>query len=785
MNNYQLYRTNVLLSGQMKWDLILDYDNEGLVVSDFHLTPISNVTPYTYISDEYLLNNTHQDNVKAYYNKTKSYFYNECLESGFTHNWPLICNEGDVLNTYSNTYDMGCRRSKHYNLYKKQFEFLCPLWLEKVDNDIKFIITIKPINSDNILATKTLTINVLNDNAKLPTYHTKFVKYLKNYLDDAGITNGNDDVLNVSFSKNNTYMHGLDVSNGLFQTRYLYDFVDNITHRERPLMETDYMITHSFCDKKMICKQLYNFNLCFNLDDIFSSSLIGINSFYGEKICVHVEVKIGDSTLEKRDFYTDYKHINKIVFGEKPETNETHNVLDYLQDDKYIEFINKNKFCQSTCHWSLADNNDYIFNVYDGFSGIYYDGENYYENSHQYGEAPNILLQNYSKQQNTNGWINVKYDVSFANLIKYLVNPKLYKLHGTDMNANINFIKNIKYKYIPPFVDEKNDKKYVLGICLKDIAIKEFEKNIIVDNTDKTNPIYKISLNSIINGITSTNDTTIQIFKIGNEAYLIDKDGLILIITNDKNVLSFRNFSNAITSYNTGANSDKNQTIVLLKMLFKNVIVPEFIVFNKSLQYTNTLSPDTTNSEEITYFKDDNPDTAYNYVIRYDGKIKPTFTTTASTLYIKDYVSNNSESENGSKLQNSNYTKYDNNKFEPLYPSIDYCAIKYVDNWDYNNVPTCKVTEHINAVNLIDTKYEYTWFNKNACYVLYDNLTFSYIKDKNININDIIKNNIQNTYNIFDDNNLLNYIFNLYEIYECTNNNTSDDNTYTVSLKLK
>ena len=55
MNNYQLYRTNVLLGGQMKWDLIIDSSQNTLYVSDFHLSPISNNTPYTYKSDEYLI----------------------------------------------------------------------------------------------------------------------------------------------------------------------------------------------------------------------------------------------------------------------------------------------------------------------------------------------------------------------------------------------------------------------------------------------------------------------------------------------------------------------------------------------------------------------------------------------------------------------------------------------------------------------------------------------------------------------------------------------------------
>ena len=52
MDNFQLYRTNLLLGGQMKWDLVVGNTNSELFVSDFHLTPISNNIPFAFKSEE-------------------------------------------------------------------------------------------------------------------------------------------------------------------------------------------------------------------------------------------------------------------------------------------------------------------------------------------------------------------------------------------------------------------------------------------------------------------------------------------------------------------------------------------------------------------------------------------------------------------------------------------------------------------------------------------------------------------------------------------------------------
>ena len=105
MENFQLYKTNPLLGGQLKWDIIIDSSNTKLFVSDFHLSPISNNISYTYKSDENLLNNSHQDNVKKYYNEIKGSFYSEALDSEFNHNFPIISKPNEICTCYSNIYN--------------------------------------------------------------------------------------------------------------------------------------------------------------------------------------------------------------------------------------------------------------------------------------------------------------------------------------------------------------------------------------------------------------------------------------------------------------------------------------------------------------------------------------------------------------------------------------------------------------------------------------------------------------------------------------------------------
>ena len=67
MNNYQLYRTNILLGGQMKYDLVADLVDGDVIINDIHITPISDNLPYNKLSDENLLNYDNQENIKNFY----------------------------------------------------------------------------------------------------------------------------------------------------------------------------------------------------------------------------------------------------------------------------------------------------------------------------------------------------------------------------------------------------------------------------------------------------------------------------------------------------------------------------------------------------------------------------------------------------------------------------------------------------------------------------------------------------------------------------------------------
>jgi hypothetical protein len=166
-------------------------------------------------------------------------------------------------------------------------------------------------------------------------------------------------------------------------------------------------------------------------------------------------VYIGDEKLEKRDFYTNYEFIQKDILSYNDDNNKTHfNVLDYLHDYQCVDLIDKNKFCQSICHWSLTDNNDYIFNVYNGFSGINIKKDDdktvYYENNHQYGNTPNLYIEKNVPSKNTINWINV-IDKSNDTTYKY---PDFYKdyilqyatkLDDATLLYNQMYINNVKY----------------------------------------------------------------------------------------------------------------------------------------------------------------------------------------------------------------------------------------------------------------------------------------------------------------------------------------------------
>lgn len=744
MNNFQLYRTNPLLSGQLKWDLVLNTFNNDLCVSDFHLSPISHNIPIIYKSDEYLIKNSHQDNVKAFYSANKGHFYSEGLDYYFHGNWPILSDK--KIAPYSDIYDMGCRRPKSFKKYKRQFEYLCPVWIEKLEDmqSLIFKINVKYINSDTVIASKALS---LSHNGH--SFHDAFSDYFKDYIRYAGISNGNDDVISISFEERTSEISGLNAASGLFEKTSTATLTNNLISGEKPLMEFDNIISNHFKDNYMICAQLFNFNLCFNIEDIMPKNILNLMTSHDIKISI--DTYIDDVALEKRDFYTDYEFIEKEVVSTNKQENPKRNVLDYLKDYDYIDFIDKNKFCQSTCHWSLNDNTDYIFNLYDGFAGITIDNDEEYENKYQYGLTPDIHSDNYSKSKNNVNWISFYEVKSWNQFIKYIEASADNKDDATLISKSNKFINHLLYSTIP----ESLDGKHIMSIYIDNVSLFNSAK-VKLEQSDS---------------ILVHNDN-------GKKLYAFENDGLIIFVSNNIDFLTYRSLYRILDNLNDNEYLEDKPLLKDILTFMDSVMSPHSVVFYNDIAYSRSISPRDIISKEVSYHKRN----IFNYLLRYDGKIKPTFTDKKSSLYYKDYGSE-------SKLKSTAYIRYSKSELEPLYPSLDYCSIKKIDEWDYQTRPKIKVFGYDEKIEMLN-EFEYTWFDDSKYMILNSELTLEYHQTKENgyeDIDDIVAKCIADYYSI-NDSNKIDYIKSLYEYkntWEYASDNNIDDYKYSIRLTLK
>jgi hypothetical protein len=744
----------------MKLDIILNNASNMLYVDDFHLSPISNNIPYTYYSNDNLLNYSHKDNVKKYFQSIEGYFYNEGLDTNFTHNWPIVTKSNKMPNIYSSIYDMGCKRTNFYKLYKKQFEFLCPLWLEHVDGDIVFKFTIKTKGSNEQVATKTLTLNN-NDYDK----HNKFVKYIKNHFDECGINSGNDNLLNIQFDNNTAFITGLNAKTGIIETKNVNAIINQLTSRERPLMEFDNVIINAFANNNIICNQLYNFNFCFNITDLVSSTIASM--LYGTDLIISVNTIINGKELPIKDFYTNYEHIDRNMYYTDKSTNlfNNLNVLDYLNDNAYIDFKNKNKFCQKICHWSLCENNDYIFNLYKGFAGYCVQEKSIIENEYQYGNSPNTNARTHSFMLNNAGWVNT-IEIDNYNDVLELINGnvEVYSKYATKISED-RFIHNIKY--------DIDDLKYN-------------NKSI------KDNPVYLINVltDSTIMGVISGDASIKNKYNIintdfvENNIYLLVNDNIIMLVSNSYDGLTFKNVFDCLGSLYGITDYHNKKIINAISFLYEfmnSKVDPKIISISGSLNWMYVNGP-SIDVKEIEYFKNDNFNTC---IERYDGKIKPTFVDDTGTIYYKDFIIDDAHDL---KLKKSLYAKYMCTGYDPLYSSINYYSIKKT-NTDNQTIPIVKTSNSIDAIDMIND-IEYSWFNNSSTMYISDELNFTYINRK-INgeyesLDSIVYKLLKSYYKTNDDK--IKYIMSKYDVkntWEYLSDDNIDDYMYNIKLTMK
>ena len=136
MNSYRLHRTNILLGGQMKYDLIM---GDNMTINDIHITPVVDIAPYNRYTDDNLLNYSHQENIKRFYQQTQGSFYNTFVDTKITSDYPMVpgSDTDETVKNYDDSVFAGCSRMK-YSIYKKQFQLFVPVWLEDKVDDLYF-----------------------------------------------------------------------------------------------------------------------------------------------------------------------------------------------------------------------------------------------------------------------------------------------------------------------------------------------------------------------------------------------------------------------------------------------------------------------------------------------------------------------------------------------------------------------------------------------------------------------------------------------------------------------
>lgn len=456
--NYQLYRTLPKLGGNMQLDLVLspnitnENNKKQIYVQDFHLRPIRNRGYKPNLSED-LTTSPHQINISQFFKDTQSIFYGyktDLESSNFLVYSKKDCDNIKYLQNWDDVYWCGTQRMKT-GLYGTTHETLVPVWIE-CSNGVKLIIEILD-EVDTVVDIFELNLSkdcVYNPEQK---FHNKFVKYLLAYFEYCNFTNGNVGNMYLDFDKNKAYLRGIDVRSGNLVTTENLHILNNLTHRERPLLEGNSLLTNLFPDNYLITPQLINFNICFNSKDFFT---ISSNTLTLYKIRVRVQnlsdVNLDNTqnlkwkVLEQRDIYTNHDYIPRQLLADNYSEYSKYydddtlrlNALDYLKDNTNTNIIHENKIVQNICHWSPVDSNnaDLLFNLYDGMGS--YSQSKLGEiklNQHTSPLQLDLAETKYNKDTQNITWAGVpligdgkEINEIFANPTKYIKNGYLKDL---------------------------------------------------------------------------------------------------------------------------------------------------------------------------------------------------------------------------------------------------------------------------------------------------------------------------------------------------------------------
>lgn len=608
---YQLLRTTPYLSGQVMNNLIISKTSNGITIDKLDITPLTDKISFNDADKREFLNYTHEENIKHMYREVRDEFFT-CTQNFIGEKFIY---SQDFIDTHDHTYLSGLRRMR-YNQYNKQFSFLVPLWIsENIDfNKLKFNILVKKQGTDfyNIRTSVGLSKTIAE-------YYNKF------------FTDINDDLINLRLDTNEAFLSGLSVETGLPVVKNVSYLVENILSMERPLLEFDYLFSSLFKENKVVSKQLINFNLVFNLMDLTANEVVNYESmFAGKPLNIIVEVLYDGKLLTKKDLYTNYEYIpitvtdgmtTEFVTDATQEPSQDFNSLSYLNDNKMTDFIYTNKLTQPIHHWSLLENSDALYNLYDGFAPYLRmdDGEFYRIQGHFQNQG-DLSLREYNIYDNNLSWC--KY-FNYGNMLKFEIQHNLITKDEIYTDVIIDTLKPTTWingnKFEINYIDENTD-KYIFTDGEKfHFKIIECANDGIYRNNSLDN-IPSESFRSFtykLQNSTENNEKNIVLISPTNE----QDEAYLIFFSNTKNGLTLETIRNSVLEERDDLDNYKEfeTTFDKFKRILNGYIKPYKIVFNKTVR---TVTDGDELKTNYIYNSDKN---VHRYVYRYFGKVIPFF----------------------------------------------------------------------------------------------------------------------------------------------------------------
>lgn len=794
MSNYQLYRTNIKLGGQMKWDIIVDSggsNDNNLFVSDLHLTPVSDNVVYNRYSHDDLLNYSHLGNIKDFYSEISGSFYENCGNPIIEGLSPYITNDdygkqkSKCMDNHDDILEAGLKRI-NYSIYNKQFSFFCPLWLESYDpsKSLEFtfyIYTRSEEYGDQLIAQRTLKFTQLDATDDVYSAHNKFIDYFNEFesLIESDNNDINREVIKINLKDKTSYIRGIDVSSGTYVGEQDISLLTtNLVACERLLMDTDSLIIDNFEVNKLVACQLLNLNFVFNAEDLIPARFN--KDLYGAPIGCSMSVKYDGVEFEMRDFYSNYDYIPcKLATSSyyEPDTTDV-NVFDVIKDPQNINLKDKNKTTQNIIHWSLASNNDYIFNLYSGFGGYIPDnisgGVKPSRTKYTYQDSTDIYTISTSMYSTGLNWLNVQNT----------------NYNSPTIDVTINN-------------DDRTNSVVLGGQWLSGIKFNAQDNQYYCDTFVLNDSTYSTFINS-----KSKDDNYLVIGYPGDTSWftLYAAEGnphvCIIIPSSKLKTLVYRNFRNKLhllvnTEDNTideinqdGKYKHPNHRTFLQTLhtwLWQNI--SQWVVRFPRLGYKRADGPTAITTEVEHYITRDKP----CMLPRYDGSICPCFVdVTMNNYYIKKFTTQ-------SNYPKSDHATYADTGYKELYESIGYYP------WESFNITINKDGLPVRDANDgVENNYEHRFFGNNQMYILKQSFTSTvsgitvsgsgntrvYIVGGTTyaGMKELIKEQILSvTYNSADDD-FLDFIYDKYSIktdWEYTFNDDINTYDYKVTFVLK